>query len=296
MLLGVPDFFVPCQHTDPVMRNETPDVTLWHAPNLQAELLRARFVDFSYDVHTHDTACFALLTRGAIRIRMRGAEFIARAGDLYAIDADQPHAGWPVDSNGWQQRTLYVDLNYLRSLVRDEDVVRGISVAGPLIRDQTLAELFYEMHNCSQLQRSDAASALYCEEVYLKFAARLLDRHVRDADAPAIVGKESRAIRLAQEYLDQHLGQQVHLQDIAVVAGLPAFRLFRAFELATGMTPHAYQRQARVRVAKSLIRLNHSLADVSAATGFSDQAHLTRWFRRIMGVTPGAYRNAVVLR
>src|SRR5450830_187560 len=278
------------------MRNEAPDITLWHAPNLQAELLRARFVDFSYDVHTHDTACFALLTRGAIRIRMRGTEFIAQAGDLYAIDADQPHAGWPVDSDGWQQRTLYVDLNYLRSLVRDENVVRNISVAGPLIRDKGLAELFYKMHNCSQCQTSDiapdAASALYCEEVYLKFAARLFDRHVRDAETPAIVGKESRAIRLAQEYLDQHLGRQVHLQDIAAAAGLPAFRLFRAFERATGMTPHAYQRQARVRVAKSLIRLNHSLADVSAATGFSDQAHLTRWFRRIMGITPGAYRNA----
>lgn len=276
------------------MRKQPPDITLWQAPNLQAELLRAHFVDFSYDVHTHDTACFALLTQGAIRIRMRGTEFVAHAGDLYAIDADQPHAGWPVDQDGWQQRTLYVDLNYLRSLVRDEDVLRGVSVAGPLIRDKQLAALFYDMHQCSQLQ----GSALYCEEVYLKFAARLFDHHVRDVPAPAAVstGKEDRAIRLAREFLDQQLGQQVHLEDIAIAAGLPAFQLFRAFERATGMTPHAYQRQARVRTAKTLIRLNHSLADVSAATGFADQAHLTRWFRRMMGLTPGAYSKALALR
>lgn len=69
------------------------DTSFWHAPDLGADLLRGRFTNFSYDVHTHDTACFALLTHGAIRIRMRGGEFVARQGDLYAIDADEPHAG-----------------------------------------------------------------------------------------------------------------------------------------------------------------------------------------------------------
>lgn len=274
------------------MRKQLPDITLWQAPNLQAELLHAHFVDFSYDVHTHDTACFALLTRGAIRIRMRGSEFIARAGDLYAIDADQPHAGWPVDQAGWQQRTLYVDLNYLRTLLRDEDLLRGIAVAGPLIRDRRLATLFHDMHHCSQLQ----GSALHCEELYLQFAARLFERHVRDAPAMAEPGQEDSAIKLARDYLDQHLGQQVHLADIAAADGLPPFQLFRAFERATGMTPHAYQRQARVRTARALIRLNHPLAEVSAAAGFADQAHLTRWFRRMLGLTPGAYRKALALR
>src|SRR5258708_39478731 len=78
---------------------------IWCADDLgAAELLRGRFADFSYDVHTHDKACFALLTRGAIRIRMRGGEFVARAGDLYTIDAAEPHARWPVDDDGCTPR------------------------------------------------------------------------------------------------------------------------------------------------------------------------------------------------
>ena len=87
---------------------------LWCAEELgSAELLRGRFADRAYDVHTHDKACFALLTHGSIRIKMRGCEFIARAGDLYAIDADEPHEGWPVDEAGWSLRTLYVGLAQL---------------------------------------------------------------------------------------------------------------------------------------------------------------------------------------
>lgn len=88
-------------------------------------------------------------------------------------------------------------------------------------------------------------------------------------------------------------GVQVRLAEIAAAANLSPFRLFRAFARQTGMSPHAYQRQARVRSAAGVIRRNYSLGEVAAAPGFSDQAHLTRSFRRILGVTPGAYRAAM---
>ncbi len=262
------------------------ETTLWQAPDLGAELLRGRFADFAYDVHTHDTACFALLTSGAIRIRTAGSEFIARRGDLYAIGADEPHAGWPVDAGGWTLRTVYVDLDILRALIGDERVSRSVMLAGPIIRDADLATMLYDVHRCSEIQ----GPALYREERYLAFAARLFERHARDAPAPPPVGRESVAVGRAREYLDQHLDRQVSLPDIAAAAGLPTFQLFRAFSRAIGMTPHAYQRQARIRLAKALIRSGQALSDVAAATGFADQAHLTRRFRRSLGITPGAYR------
>ena len=86
----------------------------------------------------------------------------------------------------------------------------------------------------------------------------------------------------------------MHLGDVAQAAGLPPFRLFRAFLRATGMTPHVYQRQARVRFAVGMIRFGHPLREVAMAAGFADQAHLTRIFRKTMGITPGAYRGAYV--
>lgn len=265
------------------------EVACWRAPDLGGELLKGRFSDFSYEVHTHDTACFALLTRGAIRIRMRGQEITARKGDLYAIEADEPHAGWPVDQAGWALRTLYVDSCYLRSLVGDEDSKRSLDLKGPIIRDRKLTSMLYAVHYCSQSQ----GPRLRREETYMAFATRLFERHVSNARDVAVSGSESRAIRRAREFIDFSVDRNISLTDIADAAGLTAYRLYRNFEKATGMTPHAYQRQARVRMAVKLIRSNRPLGEVASATGFADQAHLNRWFRRMLGVTPGIYRQAM---
>jgi AraC-like DNA-binding protein len=60
-----------------------------------------------------------------------------------------------------------------------------------------------------------------------------------------------------------------------------------------GMPPYAWLAQHRVARARVLLEHGHRPAEAAAATGFADQAHLTRWFRRVVGVTPSAYRNSV---
>jgi len=270
----------------------TAKTKIWRDDDLAAaELLRGRFADYSYDVHTHDKACLALITRGAIRIRMRATEFVARAGDLYAIDAEEPHAGWPIDESGWSLRSLHVDIARLQAIIADEARTTQIpSLAGPIIRDRYLNSILYKVHAGSE----DAGPPLAREERLSPFVAWLFAHHTRSVlDLPK-VGREDKAIRSAQEFLDCHLDEKVHLADVAEAAGLPPFRLLRAFQRTTGMTPHAYQRQARARLAAGMIRLGHPLREVAMAAGFADQAHLTRIFRRTMGVTPGAYRRVYV--
>ena len=81
------------------------------------------------------------------------------------------------------------------------------------------------------------------------------------------------------------------LAELADVAKLSRFELARRFRAQTGMTPHAFQTNLRIARARTLIAAGDTLADVAAACGFADQAHLTRTFRRTVGVTPGAVRT-----
>ncbi len=99
-------------------------------------------------------------------------------------------------------------------------------------------------------------------------------------------------MRCAREYLDENLSDKVTLDELARAAGITRFRLLRAFKRTFGLTPHAYQQQARVRVAHAMVARGASLADVAARAGFADQAHLTRVYKSIMGATPGQYRAA----
>jgi AraC-like DNA-binding protein len=81
--------------------------------------------------------------------------------------------------------------------------------------------------------------------------------------------------------------------DLAAAAGCSRFAAYRAFHQVYGLAPSDYQRQLRVRAARRLLARDIAPAVAAAEAGFADQAHLTRWFRRYYGVTPGAYRAAM---
>jgi AraC-like DNA-binding protein len=67
------------------------------------------------------------------------------------------------------------------------------------------------------------------------------------------------------------------------------FHLCRVFRKETGLSPHSYQTLVRVHLAKTLLAAGVAISQVAVDAGFYDQAHLTRYFKRIYGVTPGRY-------
>ena len=117
----------------------------------------------------------------------------------------------------------------------------------------------------------------------------LVGRHAAPPQAPRSPGRERRAVRLSREYLEEHAAENVTLEALARFAGLSPFHLCRVFREAVGMTPRAYQTQVRVRRAKSLLRAGLPITLVAVQAGFYDQAHFTRNFKRIVGLTPGRY-------
>jgi AraC family transcriptional regulator len=71
------------------------------------------------------------------------------------------------------------------------------------------------------------------------------------------------------------------------MAGRSPFHFTRVFTRSVGVTPYRYVVHLRLRRALELIRERRSgLAEIAAATGFSDQSHLSRWVRRVHGVSP----------
>jgi transcriptional regulator GlxA family with amidase domain len=83
------------------------------------------------------------------------------------------------------------------------------------------------------------------------------------------------------------------LAALATDLGLSRYQLLRAFRTTMGVPPYAWLAQHRVARARGLLESGLRPAEVAALVGFADQAHLTRWFRRVLGVTPAAYRNSV---
>ena len=116
----------------------------------------------------------------------------------------------------------------------------------------------------------------------------------KTAPAPQAHGGLPPAVmRRVREYVDAHLGGSMDLATLASVAGVSIHHFARGFKQSTGVTPHHYLIQKRVERAQDLLAHTVlSLSEIAYAVGFSDQSHLARHFRQMLGVTPGQFRWA----
>jgi AraC family transcriptional regulator len=131
---------------------------------------------------------------------------------------------------------------------------------------------------------------VYAESLAQVLAIHLLRNYAVATARPGKAHGLPRATlqRLA-DYLRANLAENITLAELAAVAGLSSFHFARSFRKATGLAPHQYLIRLRVERARELLQqkqADKSLAAVAAEVGFYDQSHLSRHFRRIVGVTP----------
>lgn len=255
-----------------------------------AEFLRARFGDFEFARHAHDRVTFGLIEEGALKVEQPGGSRIAGAGDLILFNHDKVHWGGAPRGVGWSIRSIYIEPGALQELARElGDAGKGtLGFPGILPEAGRLARRFCAMHACFEA----GAAPLEAETRFASVVADLLRDHSDRPIRAAPPGGEPRAVGLARAYLEAHVPDHVTLRELARVAGLSSYRLARAFTASLGMPPHAYHLHLRVRRAQLLLRAGAPVAAVALDCGFADQSHLTRAFKRQIGLTPGRFRAA----
>jgi AraC family transcriptional regulator len=98
--------------------------------------------------------------------------------------------------------------------------------------------------------------------------------------------------KLVRSYIEDKLHSSIRATDLAGVVRLSTSHFFRAFRQTFGESPHTYIMQRRIRRAQELMLASPlPLSQVALECGLSDQAHLSRVFRRIVGINPNAWRR-----
>jgi AraC family transcriptional regulator len=106
-------------------------------------------------------------------------------------------------------------------------------------------------------------------------------------------GLSSYKLRQAIDYIQAHLEENIKLSEIATAVGMSQYYFIRLFKQSMGMTPYNYVIAERLERAKQMLQHQEmSLGEISNQCGFSDQSHLTRYFKRKFGITPQAMRNS----
>jgi AraC-like DNA-binding protein len=266
---------------------------LWRLPHIEGvELLRAHYVTQTFARHAHEGFAVGVIESGALGFFYRGENVIAPTGAINLAIPDEPHTGHAAMETGWTYRMFYLDATLLRQAAGE---ISGSPQHIPYFRtgvlyDEDLAQTLRKLHVALELA---AGSILEHQTKLLGVLAQLIRRHAHPAPALESVRREHKAVARARDYLECHYADNLSLQELAAAAYLSPFHLIRVFQHELGLPPHAYLTQVRVRHARRLLAQGHPIVSVANATGFADQSHLTRHFKRILGVTPGQYRNFV---
>jgi len=114
------------------------------------------------------------------------------------------------------------------------------------------------------------------------------------ADAPRRGGLPKWRSKQVLAYIEDNLGSKIAIGEMADCVALSKSQFSRAFKQSHGFSPMTYVATRRVERAKLMIASSRErLSDIALACGFADQAHLSRYFRRIVGISPGQWRRSV---
>ncbi len=99
-------------------------------------------------------------------------------------------------------------------------------------------------------------------------------------------------VETAKDYIEEHLHEPISLSDLALQGGLSLYYFARRFKDITGASPKQYILSKRLERAYLLLSQDtYSVSEVAYQTGFTDQSHLVRYFKKYWGLTPKALRD-----
>ncbi|MFJ7178210.1 AraC family transcriptional regulator [Streptomyces massasporeus] len=242
------------------------------------EVFHARFTEYAYPMHVHDSWTLLLVDTGAVRYDLDRHEHGTPHDTVSLLPPHVPHNGSPVTPEGFRKRVLYLDGTHL-----GEEFI-GAAVDRPDLRDPLLRRRVGQLHGALARPGEELEA-----ESRLLFVVERLRRHLRGDPASPRPADPVLARRL-RELLDERIVEGVALREAAGLLDAHPAHLVRAFSAAYGIAPHQYLTSLRVGRARRLLLEGRSQGDTAVAAGFYDQSHLTRHFRRLVGVPPGRYR------
>ena len=266
---------------------EHEDERILHARGRDAlERIDVTMARFTYAEHRHDSYALGVTMAGAQGFRYRGESRVSLPGNYLVLHPDEAHDGKACDERGLRYRMLYLDPAQLYEAL-PEGVTSLPFLAEPVGRDPA----FLALLRSGLATFEDGVDQLEADGFLAEIAQHMarLSGLGSGREGPLPVPQ----LKAVAEHLTERACHAVSSADLERLSGLDRFQLARAFRRMHGTSPHRFLIMRRLAEARRRIGSGEALAAVAAETGFADQAHLTRAFKKAYGMTPGRWAHMV---
>jgi AraC family transcriptional regulator len=244
--------------------------------------------------HTHHVLHIQLNGVTGVEFRLEKGDRVQyiRNGNIFIAPANVNHSSVLLDDNS---EFIVLDLNpqFAASCTRESHDLDCLEIVPGCVQSDSL---IYEIGLAlkAELTTDGLGNRFYAESLFTALSAHLLRKYsspnlkiLKSED-----GLPKYKLQKAIAYINEHLDRDIRLADLAKAVGMSQYYFCRCFRQSMGISPYQYAIGQRIARAKQLLnRKDLAIADIALRCGFANQDHLTKMFRRLVGVTPKVYRE-----
>ena len=228
--------------------------------------------------HTHEELTIFAIKEGSLNLIFNDTSFEFLPNQIVIINNNIPHLA-SLNTQSKDGYVIYLKKEYLRTI--DFDLKSSFE----LVKQKSIHKNFIKMCDCLL---DDKVSLLEKEEKFFSFCLSFFS-----FESKQIQIEESSLALDIKKYLDEKYLEELILDDLAKSFDLSVVHLIRVFKKEFGLPIHSYILNKKVHFAKELLSSNLPIIEVAQNSGFFDQSHLNRSFKRIFQITPKEYQKHI---
>jgi len=245
-----------------------------------------------YALHSHTQWSLGAVTEGNSTFLYRDDRYRISAGTLVMMNPHWVHACNPVNNQRWAYLMLYIDTQWLTDLryeagLLDAPCWQDISTA--TVSDPLWYAGYCRMVDCLVDPKREL---LEKQTVLVEYLTALMSELADQPAEPLL--KATANLQALATYLNEHAAEELSLDALCERSGYSPGHLIRAFKQYFGLTPHAYQINCKIQLGQLELKSGKPIAEAALNSGFADQPHFQRTFKRLVAATPKQYRQSLL--
>lgn len=230
-------------------------------------------------MHIHEEVTLTAIKKGSLNLIFNEATFELLPNEMAIINSNIPHCA-TINKISKEGYVLYLKKEYLK------DIKLNFTLFYEIIKQKNTYKSFIKMCDCLLDKK---ISLIEKEEIFYSFCLTFFSFEQKQTNEQT----ESILAKNIKKYLDENYLEEFILDELALKFDLTVVHLIRVFKKEFGLPIHSYILNKKVHRAKELLSFNMPIVEVAQNSGFFDQSHLNRSFKRIFQITPKAYQNNI---
>lgn len=241
--------------------------------------------------HQHDELTLTVIKTGNINIIFNDKNDSLKPNEISIVNPKEVHCATLSNIQSLGCYVLYLDSNWCKRIQQSLfNNIDFLNINNSLIQNKKFYDDFIKL--CDELLIKHIA-IIEKEEKLVDFISNLFLQFCKENEIKYINIKNSKLALKVKKYLKENIEDEILLEEIADHMNLSIIHILRIFKKEFGLPIHSYILNKKVHLAKDLLTKNIPISEVAQMSGFFDQSHLNKSFKRVFQLTPKEYQKNI---